>query len=130
LSVLALLVAAAAVLVVTLGPPGTERDDDPEARSGTAPATTPGPSFPTWPVRYTDSLAVPRGWSPTTEPAHSADCTFRNDRLEIEMRTGGIFRCQGQRDELTDFALRVDVYLIDGRSCAGIWFRRQAHEHD
>jgi hypothetical protein len=129
LSVLALLVAGAAVLFVTYGP-GAEPNDDPESRSGTTPATTPGPSFPTWPVRYTDSLDVPRGWSPTTEPSHRADCTFRDKRLEIEMRKGGIFRCQGQRDELTDFALRVDVYLLDGRSCAGIWFRRRAHERD
>jgi hypothetical protein len=44
------------------------------------------------------------------------------------MRKGGIFRCPGQRDELTDFALRLDVFLLDGRACAGIWFRRGTHE--
>ena len=78
------------------------------------------PTFPAWPVRYADSLATPRGWSPTTEPAVSAECAFRNDRLEIDMKIGGIFRCPGQRDELIDFALRLDVYLIDGHTCAGI----------
>ena len=111
------LLAATAFSLIVMRP--TDRD---------AARPSPGPPFPTWPVRYADSLATQRGWSATTELAQNADCTFRDGRLEIDMRKGGIFRCQGQRDELTDFALRVDVYLLDGRACAGIWFRRQAHE--
>jgi len=126
LSVLVLLAAGAVVLLAKYGPPtgdtGRNTGDTPTARS------TPNPSFPNWPVRYADSLATPRGWTPTAEPAVSAECAFRNGRLEIDMKIAGIFRCPGQRDELTDFALRMDVYLLDGQSCAGIWFRRNAHE--
>jgi hypothetical protein len=125
LSVLVLLAAGAAILVSVYGSRGSGHDQTAEDK----PSAKPTASFPNnWPVRYADSLATPRGWSPTDEPAVSAGCAFRNNRLEIDMRAGGIFRCPGYRDELTDFAIRIDVYLIDGRSCAGIWFRRNAHE--
>jgi hypothetical protein len=79
-------------------------------------------------VRYADSLGTQRGWSATADVAEKVECAFRNGRLEIDMRKGGIFRCPGQRDELTDFALRLDVFLLDGQACAGIWFRRGTHE--
>jgi hypothetical protein len=79
-------------------------------------------------VRYADSLATQRGWSAAADPEEKVECVFRSGRLEIDMRKGGIFRCPGQRDELTDFALRMDVFLLDGQACAGIWFRRGPHE--
>ena len=69
-----------------------------------------------------------RGWSAAADLDEKVECVFRNGRLEIDMRKGGIFRCPGQRDELTDFALRLDVFLLDGHACAGIWFRRGVHE--
>jgi hypothetical protein len=113
-----LLAAAAVTLIVTM--PAT-RD-----RAGSGPSA--GPPFPTWAVRYADSLETQRGWSAAANPVEKVECAFRNGRLEIDMRKGGIFRCPGQRDELTDFALQLDVFLLDGQSCAGIWFRRGTHE--
>jgi hypothetical protein len=122
LSALVLLAAGAVILVSKYG----SRGQEPTGRD--RPSARPTPSFPDWPVRIAETLATPGVWSPTDEPAVDARCGVRNERLEIDMRRGGIFRCPGYREELTDFALRVEVYLIDGRSCAGIWFRRQAHE--
>jgi hypothetical protein len=124
LSVLVLLAAAAVILVSVYGSRGSNQDPTGQDK----PSTRPTPSFPSWPVRLGESLAAPGVWTATEEPIEQAQCAFRNQRLEIDMRKGGIFRCPGYRDEMTDFALRVDFYLIDGRSCAGVWFRRQAHE--
>jgi actin-like ATPase involved in cell morphogenesis len=122
---LSLLVAAAAVLaLVKIIPLG----DDGGGHQDPVPQSVSGPSYPAWSVQYTDPLASPSGWSATAEPQVSAECVFRNNRLEIDMKIGGIFRCPGQRGNLTDFALRLDVYLIDGQTCAGIWFRRGTHE--
>jgi hypothetical protein len=48
------------------------------------------------------------------------------------MRKGGIYRCPGQLDDLTDFALTIDLYLVSGEPnlpYGGIWFRRQQHEN-
>jgi hypothetical protein len=128
LSVHVLLAGGAVVLFVYFGDAaiGGNRSGDgtPSARP-----TTPAPSFPNWPIRYADSLATPRGWAPTVEPIVKGECVFRNNRLEIDMRQAGILRCPGYKDQLTDFALRLDIYLIDGRACAGIWFRREKHEN-
>ncbi|GAA1028690.1 hypothetical protein GCM10009557_14630 [Virgisporangium ochraceum] len=118
LAVVFLLAAAAVTLIVTV-PTGRDRN---------AARPSAGPPFPTWAVRYADSLGTQRGWSATADVAEKVECGFRNGRLEVDMRKGGIFRCPGQRDELTDFALRLDVYLLDGQACAGIWFRRGLHE--
>jgi actin-like ATPase involved in cell morphogenesis len=123
ISVLVLLAGGAAVLFSVYGPPGGGSEGD-----GSTVKPSPGPPFPTWPVRYSDPLTAPKLWTPTAEPIVAGDCAFRDNRLEIDMRMAGIFRCPGQKDALTDFALRVDVHLLDGRSCGGIWFRRFAHE--
>jgi eukaryotic-like serine/threonine-protein kinase len=121
LAVVLVLAAAAVTLIVTV-PGGRDRF------GARAPARSAEPAFPTWAVRYADSLATQRGWSAAADLNEKVECVFRNGRLEIDMRKGGIFRCPGQRDELTDFALRMDVFLLDGQACAGIWFRRGTHE--
>jgi hypothetical protein len=128
LSVLILLAGGSLILLSLNGTPG---GGPPRGKGGGDPTVqpTPGPPFPSaWPVRYRDPLVEPRLWTPTVEPIVSAECAFRGDRLEVDMRMAGISRCPGQKDALDDFALRIDVHLIDGRTCAGIWFRRSAHE--
>jgi hypothetical protein len=129
LGVTALVAALIAAAVVTDVLSGTGRTDD-NARPTAAPTSTgpPPPGFPDWPIGYRDSLRSPRNWSPAVYPSQSAECGFRNERLEVDMAQGGIFRCRGQVDELTDFALTIEVYLLRGLPCGGIWFRRGAHE--
>jgi hypothetical protein len=127
---LVLVTALVATAVTTdIFSPGRADPDGRQSADPTAAGAAPA-EFPDWPIRYADSLESQRGWSPAAYPSESATCTFRNERLEIDMAKGGIFRCPGQVDELTDFALTIDVYLLQGLPCAGIWFRRGAHEQD
>jgi hypothetical protein len=130
LGVLALVAALAATALITKVFDGGSgrKGPDPGKVANSTPAGPPV-IFPTsWPVRYSDSLQSQRGWSAAAFESENASCAFRNDRLEVDMLKGGIYRCPGQRDELTDFAFTIEVYLLDGLPCGGLWLRRGAHE--
>lgn len=126
------LVAVLVAIVIASGawPIPTGNRADPTAHTDTAGARSDiPPGFPEWPVKYADSLDEKRSWIPTAQPNHNAECAFRTARLEVIKTTGGVFRCPGRRDELADFTLSIEVFLLENLPCAGLWLRFGAHEN-
>jgi hypothetical protein len=119
----------------TGGPPTTGDQTTPAATttvtgSPSAPATeNPDALVPAgWRLLVSDSLAAPGRWhesmqTPSGSPA-AASCVL-DGRLRVELlsRPLGVYKCNGVRDQMTDFSVRVNATLENANSCAAIWFR-------
>jgi predicted Ser/Thr protein kinase len=69
-----------------------------------------------------DPLTSPRLWQRREDDGQLTTCTFEG-ALVITRDKLGPYRCPGPMDQLTDFAMTVDVRLRSEGACAAIWFR-------
>lgn len=103
--------------------PAPAVSQSPAASPSPSPAVsaTPSPSnsYVSWVV---DSLttAESTGWH--NEADGFGSCKIDNG-LVVDIPTNLTYRCPGQRAEIANFRLTVNVTLIRKGSCAGIWFR-------
>ncbi|MET7424955.1 serine/threonine-protein kinase [Dactylosporangium sp. NPDC005555] len=103
-------------------PTRAEPSEPSTASTGAAGPTAPAGPDPSGRVLVADALAAPGVWQVRDDKENRATCLFDN-ALVVTRQSGGSYRCPGVQDEVTDFAMTVDVRLRTAGSCAGIWFR-------
>jgi eukaryotic-like serine/threonine-protein kinase len=78
-------------------------------------------------VLLTDSLQTEQTWRSRDDSAHHASCVVDAGlHVTLTDASTGSYRCPGDQNALTDFAVSVDVTLENQSSCAGVWFRFSA----
>ncbi|MET7398840.1 serine/threonine-protein kinase [Dactylosporangium sp. NPDC005572] len=99
-------------------------DRSPQAQSSSATATSAAasPSGAADRVLFSDRLTSEQLWQPRDDKDNDATCAFQN-ALVVTRQSVGSYRCPGPRNEVTEFAMTVDVRLQTAASCAAVWFR-------
>ncbi|WP_412541855.1 protein kinase [Longispora sp. K20-0274] len=126
LSMLVLAVAVVGVITGVIDLPKTGSTAVADASSSPHPSASPTGLVPAGAkVFITDPLQAEGAWKSRDDTAaFKATCAFQNDKLVVERRAPGSYRCLGPSNySIENVSVFVDVTLLEQGSCAGVWFR-------